>query len=910
MRRWISFFLVFLIVFSSTSFTEMVFAASTKTVEENWKISPLNQLGILDVSTPDAQISKQTLVNSIKKITNNVVNAEDTYFKDQDLTQPLRYGQALMVLIDFLGYTPYMSMRGYNIKNAKDYLIVAKKIGLISESSLSTNSILTTNDYAELLYTAVMEVPFHKAIGMNEENITYVINEGETPLKAYMKLKRVYGVVNLYSVSENDFSATLKDLEIRIGNTWYEHEFTDDMFEYFGRYVEAYVYEDKNTVKCLVPLERYNNILTVSSDDFTINDTLTYMNYYPENSNRAKSAKISSVQTFVFNRELVIAPKKVDFQQPDTTYVLIDNNDDNIYDVVIAEQFTSFIVHTASVQHNTITDIDGGIYDMEEYFKEGYRLYNNSGKPVNDLAALGRYYVVSYLKSKSGEMTYMIYSSEKVTGILDSMKQDKYWTSSGTLKTGNRYLTIDGVKYECTGKFLETFEPGYTVNGGLKKREALQTGDEVTAFFDHLGRIAEVEVNKPKKKAAFIFGYKPAEAFTNVMFRILTEDNEWKNVTLKDKVTLDGVRVNDEDVVKPNSVAQSQLIDSGGNLQKQLVIMNITSNDMVTMIDTAKDDRGLGKRGYDEFTLHYDSKYHASDPENPNPKLEYIMINGQKIAGTKYIMDQHCKSFMIFDTPDEEHSFVGNADKDNIYSQPAAQYFNVDNNYAPQYHVNYRSKRVNNWVETYPNCFMVDSVEETIDSNGDIKIRLNYYEPNGRLVYTMFDVDCKEQTSTPTGLTTLDKTTPLKDLTRGSVIMLKQDTLGAYAFSLHFNPYQRNAKGKEWDYFESAVSSGGNSALITSTDYEGSYLMTLARVVARTPLCFILNGTAPTDADTVFPKAEWNRMLPLLSSQVVLMYVKSEDKIYVDDIDSILPGDEILIKRNGNTVQSVYVYRD
>ncbi len=909
MKRYISIFLIFIIAFSAISYTAVA-DTEQEVAEPNREVKVLTQLGVLDISTPEAQVSKSTIVNSISEITNGTIDAGEKYFKNHDLSQPLKYGQAIMVLIDFMGYTPYMSMRDYNLNNAQDYLNAAKRIGLVKNIDMAADALLTVNDYAELLYRALMEVPVYRVIGVTNDNVGYIIDENDTILNVYMKTKRTYGVVDLFSISENDFSATLKDLQIRIGNDWYEHELTEDLFNYFGKYAEVYVSEDTNKIKCIVPRDDYNNILTLSSDDFTINDTLTEIKYYPDDNSKAKDARVSSVHTLVFNREIVIGSKKEDFRQPDTLYTFIDNNDDKVYDVVIAEQFTSFIVHTISFEHNTITDTDGGIYDMREYFEEGGRIYNKSGKALSDLSTLGRYYVVSYLKSKSGEMTYMTFSSEKVTGVIERIIKDKYWTTAGENKTGNRYLIIDGVKYECAGMLIETFEKGYTVNGKELKREQLANGDEVTAFFDHLGRIAEIEVNQSRKKAAFIFKYKPAELFTNVMFRILTEDNEWKDVTLKDTVFLDGVRVNDEDVVKMNSVAQSQLIDDEGNLIKQLVIVNMTADGIVTSIDTAKDDRGLGKRGYDEFTLHYDSKYHAADVENPNPALEYVMINGQKIAGTKYIMDSHCKSFMIFDSPDEEHSFVGYADKDNIYTQPAAQYFNVNDNFAPQYHINYRGKRIYNWMDSYSECFMVESVEETIDSNGDEKLKLNYYNPAGDLVYTLFDTEHADQISTPSGLTTLDKTTKLKDLKRGSVVMLRHDTLGAYAFSLHFNPHIRNANGKEWDYFESASSTSGGTTVISETEYDGSYLMTFARVIERTPVCFILNGHAPTDADKAFPKDEWNRMLPLSSSQTVLLYIKSEDKIYVDSVDSILPGDEVVIKRTGTTVQSVYAFRD
>ena len=63
-------------------------------------------------------------------------------------------------------------------------------------------------------------------------------------------------------------------------------------------------------------------------------------------------------------------------------------------------------------------------------------------------------------------------------------------------------------------------------------------------------------------------------------------------------------------------------------------------------------------------------------------------------------------------------------------------------------------------------------------------------------------------------------------------------------------------------------------------------------------------------AGKTYPMSEWNRVIPLVPSDRVLLYDKSKDEIYLETADCIMPGDMVFTKRSGVTYNGIFVYRN
>ncbi len=203
------------------------------------EIEILSQLGVLGSKTPDAKMTKELAMKGLNAIMKN--NAPGVvYFDKQNLNEPLLYGQAVMVLVDALGYSHYVEMLGYDPSNAESYINTAKRIKLFGGVSKSAQTEITVSEWAELLYKALTDTDLMKPV-IYGESVIYKSLKTAQCLRSICKLEKleevVKGVDNI-SIATNDGEGSQR---IKLGNVWYTHTFTNDMYKYFGCRVEAYV---------------------------------------------------------------------------------------------------------------------------------------------------------------------------------------------------------------------------------------------------------------------------------------------------------------------------------------------------------------------------------------------------------------------------------------------------------------------------------------------------------------------------------------------------------------------------------------------------------------------------------------------------------------------------------------------
>lgn len=147
---------------------------------------------------------------------------------------------------------------------------------------------------------------------------------------------------------------------------------------------------------------------------------------------------------------------------------------------------------------------------------------------------------------------------------------------------------------------------------------------------------------------------------------------------------------------------------------------------------------------------------------------------------------------------------------------------------------------------------------------------------------------------------------PLTDLPRGSVLMISSDFRGLKGIAVQFMP---QADGSDI-YFEAKTDTAGNEYGITPTMFNGEYIESYGVVTAKTRNGLIINSHTPTADETgTFPMEEWNRTIPVNTTDTIVIYDSSCNAISVDTASSILPGDRIFMKRMGTTYNGIYIYR-
>lgn len=834
-------------------------SAALEDDEASEEMDVLSQLGVLNAKASAASVTKSVMAEGLNKIFNSDGYA-DKYFEGQDMSMPLLGGQAAMIFVDVLGYSPEVKVKGGEDPDA--YIRKARQIKIVPDGGLKAADELTIGQYAEMMYRALVETPI-----MRQETYgtfaSYKVDKGATLLSDRMNIKVIRGIVQ--SVGKFNLKSTAEEEPgyMTVSGISYRIDETHNRYEYLGRLAEVYVDDDENKVRaCIVSAD--NKILKLTSEDIS-DSTMSSVKYYLENKER--NAKLSAAVDIVYNRELMTSYTAADFKRADCNYTFIDNNSDGTYEVVMIEHYTSAVINQISYSDKIVSLTGGGMVELDEYFENGYKMYDQKGLELNaDMIA--RSQVLSYMVGASGKITNIIICSHKETGTVDGFRDNK------------DYVTINGTEYKCTKEYVSN----------AKKKE-VNLGDYVTASLDFLGYVVDIDVGKTGGRTAYFIGIADA-GFGECSIKLLDEDGEIKVLKTSEKITLNDGRVSS------STLLADKRLTAEGEAKRQLIKYRKNSQNQISAIELAEYRAYVGSRANEGFTLDYDFEKDGI--------LRALSVNGRKLLGAKYVCNEDTVVYH-YCTSDEKLSYVQNGSSIGTNSNLNLKLYNINNDYDIQYAVREFKRSFGGWTDYYGDTYMVDYVAQVWneDSN-EMEYELNLYDPKGNKkalrttdgtivpsIYNIFSGDNR--------LAEIQ----IKDLKRGSVIQVGSDWRGVTSYSLQHMPMTDNSEF----IFEKITGSGDNYG-ITKTMFNGSYLMCYGLVVTRAKYGVIINNHIPTaEEGAEFPMEEWNRYIPLEATDKVIVYDKERDTVTPDVAACIREGDHIFIKRSGTAYNGVYIFR-
>ena len=851
--------------------------AAQKTEKQSFakEIDTLNQLGVLDVTAENASLTKQTVINGMNAIMGN--NAPQmVYFEKHEPTDSLNYGQAVMVLVDALGYANYVEMLGFDPGKAESYISTAKRIKLVSGKGKSADDLVTIGEWADLLFEALTKIPLMRPM-LYRQSIVYDIDDDSTMLKEYMGIEVLEGVVKGVDAVSIVASDAAGEKSIRLDNVWYNHSFDKDMYKYLGYYAAGYIKTDTKQLCAISVIDRENEVVSVNAEDIKKASSKTALTYYVDD--RAKTLKISTEADFIYNRELVTDFTAADLNIEDCDYTFIDNNDDGKADIIIANKYTSFVVGSRQIAEKRILDTTGTLVEMEKFFKDSGVIHDENGE-VFAFEDLQSYDVISYLKTRSGKMSYVVAVDKKLEAVYNGSRES------------GKYIKLDGVEHKTTEDYRKS-----------DKLDSVKIGDVVMAFIDAKGSIADMRYITKSQKAAYLM--QAAQGmFDTVILKILDEDSKVKVVEISDSVML-----NDRQVNAGELLIQPELLVKGA-FAPQLVKYKQNKNGTITAIDTAKNVNKLGHRGNDEFTLNFEGSLTVLSYK-PNADTSAVTI-----AGSKYPLVEDAKVFIISTETTsgayrEEECIVQSAKAVPTNQNPNLKLYNVNENYEPEYVVMTTSWEHNEWVDNWGQAYMIDEIAEGLDEFGEpvYQIKIMNSEGNSDIWYASrgdLITSGGDGWSASWSPDQNDWTVQLKDLPKGSLLHAQRNALDLVGIAVHHIPKEKN------QYFEKQSGKLDEFGL-SEYVFNGTYTMCYGKVLRKTDVGYIINCHEPTDdekaAGAVYPMPEWNRHMPMSPTQTVVIFDKEKDVAYRDVAGNIVPGDEIFIKRDKSTYNGIYVYR-
>lgn len=798
-------------------------------------------------------------------------DAYSVYFKDAyDLSQPVLYGQLLMVLVDITGYTPFIEEFGLDEDDPESYFSVAVRIGMTDKASGEFDKPVKMRDYCEILYTALTEVDMLTCTLSTAGEMVYTVDKGATVLNTVMELESFEGILDgvgkasFYTQSDRDAD------EIAIDGKWFRHKLDKNLTDYLGLNVEVLYDHENKKIKSVVPVGD-DKIISITNTDVVGEATsINKLTYFTE-TNRRKTLKISDEADFIYNSRLLKNFAKSDFLIDDCTYKLIDNDSDSEIDVIIADKYRTFMVDSVITDDERIIDTKSNVYEFEEYFEDGGKIYNASGQEIT-LDDIGGYNIVSAAKDYSDtEFTRFIVSSAKESGIFTAEREKR------------RFIELSGTQYETLAEYYKN----------INVHEKINLGDEVEVFFDFKGYIADIKCTKNAVKAGYLLGAK-SESFGTVSFKLLNEEGEIEVLETASKVTL-----NDKKVSASSLKSEAALYKSDEFIP-QLVLYKSNSKG-IFWIDTAADNSEIGKHSSGEFSLDYDW--------NEETTLRALSLNGQRVLGSKYMTTSNTKVFGVSTELDECYVQTGAA----LPTQTAlkCRLYNVDEDYVPEYIVLDSSPGLGGWVDVWEPTYIVDEVAYAYnDAKEEAQYKLYYHDGSGNSFSTFMRAgDLKTPNGNVLSGDNRLRQVLAKDLKKGTVIQFNDDKYGIKSICIQAMPMDDDSEY----IFEKSNSTTGAEYGISKYMFNGSSIMSYGRVIKRTSGGIIVNSHLPTDVEehggAVFPMDSWNRVIPFSTADFVWFYDKDEDELKPGQAAEILEGDMIFMHRRATTMMTTIVYR-
>lgn len=468
------------------------------------------------------------------------------YFNPNDT---VTYAQAVKILMNILGYAPVAEAKG---GFPTGYLTEANSIGLMDDISLSPDGLLCQSQVMLLLRNAadadMMQVG---AIG---DPMDYYVTKGETILTQKHKIKTIEAIVeaNEYTDLLAQDSGLDRGTILAGGKTLTSGDSeADDLLGYVSK-----IYYDENSS---------NTAPTVLYAESTDDNTVWYCNNpkdlevsgtdvkYHTDATTTKRLKVSSDATYILNGKMAV----YDIKELPNVYgsvTFISNDGDNIIDVVVINDYATYIVSGVSAASKMVNTKDGSRIELDaenQDYDFVVRYADGEEAVFKDI----KEDTVILMAQTTGDGLHkkeLIISNDTLSGVLSEI--------------GSDYVMIDGASYSIDSSCIDR----------------VKAGANYKYLLDAKGKIAYVYVEND-----VVYGYvygaaKETGLSGRVVCRIFTENDRWVELGFKDKFKFNGT------VIKAEDVLNAENLGATFDVQRQMVRYNVNADAEIIMMETAK----------------------------------------------------------------------------------------------------------------------------------------------------------------------------------------------------------------------------------------------------------------------------------------------------------------------------------
>ena len=612
----------------------------------------------------------------------NIISASpDARFRPAEY---ITAAEAIKMMICVLGYSEYAEHKGGFPSGYND---LASELDLTDNVNIQGE--FTQKDAYTVMYNA-LHTNLYLSTGINKHGDTVYSKDSETLLGKYYDVHMEEGTVTaVHGQNMNTFGMP-DEYSICIDGTMHRKDERLDADGFFGGFCKVWFKGDPkkggSSVIYLAESDDAAKKIEIQSDlyeDYAENK-LSY--YISGTSDKVKSTRLKAVN-FIYNGTPLLDGYKAAIENINKgTITVKDSDGDNIYDLVIIEDYRNFVV--GSVNNNIFynkADLNDTI-SLGKY--DAVRIYRGSlGKTDYSEIAAGD--VLSVAESADKTAVKIMVSSAEITAKAESVSND----------SGKLTVTIEGRNYN----FDDSYQRIFVLADGSLKYDLIK--DKYFYKLDYMNNICWIDTDSSGMKLGYIIDVWKSESSRDLICaKIFTTSNSCEQYECAPKMKIDGVRKNKYDEVI------SAFPNSENGFAAQLIRYALNEKKQITAIDTSN------------FVAGSEQKENSMIARYERPKKTWY--NSRRLGVAAY-MDANTPVFYVpagASNPEEEDVFCGSysfmMSNDESYTCNSYRFGSLDMSTGAvvcEYDFSQLPKNRNRNAKV----LMFDSVRMTINSEGD-----------------------------------------------------------------------------------------------------------------------------------------------------------------------------------------------
>lgn len=471
---------------------------------------------------------------------------------------PITYAAAIKILIGILGYEEYAYLKG---GYPAGYILEASSIGMLDGVvSYDTESPLCFGTVVTLISNSLL-CDIRKVSAVSGDYVQTTVDAGNNCLTQYFKLDYISGIVATAGYQSIIDGYNEEKNFVQINNTVLNNNISG-VEVYLGTNVDAWYDAKTNT---LAAIKSTHNDTFITIDAKNVDNFTSYVltAHTDDISSKTKSYRLKRGYTFVLNGR-VIAAGSSDFKYENGSLTLIDNDNDNVFDIVISKKMSHVAVRAINHSTKEVYDSKKGDINLFLSNEDGYHYTLTKDGIEADISEIKNGTLLEAYISGDNYLADVTICSESVRGEITSIGEDT--------------LSIDGTSYETTEYFNTYFTPKLGQNG--------------TFLLDTNGKLVYISgLYIDSVHYAYFLDYGVTNGTlenTSVVLKLFTDAGNIEYFDLAEKVKFNGnlyyrSHENIKNQFKPDRVGKDAVP------VYQLIRFATDDTGLINLIDTAED---------------------------------------------------------------------------------------------------------------------------------------------------------------------------------------------------------------------------------------------------------------------------------------------------------------------------------